>query len=144
MGYWSSGLVQFDPETGVTKNIVAPGVKSNVQGIAELTNPQGHYDIWCSDLLKIDEKGKITKYSYRINPPNANYHITKLYNSKEGLLWLCTDRGVMIMDPMKQFFHHEYFSQQITHQGVAFQQKEKNIYVGGVGQHFLRLYDSAF
>ena len=144
MGYWDGGIKWFDPETNRGKTIHQAGLSSIIEGIAEVSNPQGNYDIWCSNLVKIDEHENVTQYALRINPPIANYHVSKLYNSRDGLLWLCTNKGVLIMDPLKQLFHHHYFPQQITHQSISFCQNDQDLYVGGAGQHFLKLYDSTF
>ncbi|HLZ16334.1 MAG TPA: triple tyrosine motif-containing protein, partial [Cyclobacteriaceae bacterium] len=144
IGHWSLGLKWYDPESRRSKEVVGPGLPSDIRGIATVRNPQGEFDVWCANLVRINEKGLATQYITRVNPPTINYHVTKLYSSNDGLLWLCSDKGALIMDPLKQFFYNYQFSQSITHQGISFLQKEKSIYVGGAGSHFFKCYDSAF
>ena len=144
MGYWSGGLKCFDPETGEGEAILQPGLPSHVGGVANVRNPKGGFDIWYGTLVRVDGGNNATPYTTRINPPSINSHVSKLYSASDGLLWLCSDRGVLIMDPAKQFFHHRYFPNQITHQGIVVRQKDNDVYVGGAGENFLKRYDSTF
>ena len=130
IGYWGKGLRYFDPETGVGRRVFQEEASMNVEGVAEVSNLQGGHDIWCGNLMKVDNKGKTTIYSIRTNPPITNYHITKLYRSNDGLLWACAlNKGAMIMNPMKQFFNHHYFSLTSSRiRGWHFSKKNKNLY----------------
>ena len=144
LGYWDSGLKRFDPDKRMSENFSDRDIPRNITGIAEVKNLQGNYSIWCNDLVEFDPLTKTLKKHLPSSTESLeNYQNSNLYISKDSLLWISTDKGVRIMDPSKQFFHHHFLSaQKITSQGIALLQHNSLLYVGGAGENFLKLYDS--
>jgi ligand-binding sensor domain-containing protein/two-component sensor histidine kinase len=143
LGYWGRGIFKWNPETGDTRKI--EGIFANIQGITEVVNRQGKYDVWFSNFLRMDENNVVTSFAPGVPAFQENFKAGPLYYSGNGLLFMGTDKGVVIMDPTKQFFHHHYLASiEITHQGISLYEQNDRIYIGGGGNYFLRVYDSSF
>jgi signal transduction histidine kinase/ligand-binding sensor domain-containing protein len=145
LGYWQLGLKSFNTKTGVVMDLNTAESPRMVSGIAEIKNRDGSYTLWCNNLAAFDEVSKKFTCYTDANNSTGFYAESKLFNSKEGLLWISSENGCYIMDPAKQFFrHHVLATGSITHQGIAFLQRKNDIYIGGAGKHFLNLYDLSF
>ena len=74
-----------------------------------------------------------------------NLLINTSYYSTDNLLWLGTDKGILIFDlDQSAFSTHILGDQKLSHQGVAALYKNSNIYIGAANQNFFREYDSSF
>jgi len=148
LGFWSDGLKLFDPEKKSIKNFYPFNEQvGKIDDIAELKDGKGNYHLYTSPQLNEFNTDVSTFISYLpiSDPARKEFNVSTLYVSRDNLLWLATDKGVRIMDPARQVFHHYFLSSaNISGQGIALLQSGKNIYVGGWQNNFLKLYDSSF
>lgn len=146
LGYWNIGLKKFDPDNQSVEDFNVSHVPYSIIGISETKNLQNGYSIWCNGLAELDPRSKICKVHAPLpTEAGTDYDNAKLFTSKDGLLWIGTDKGIRIMDPYKQFFHHYSIAPgPITNQTIALSQKGYQFYIGGNGEYFFNLYDSDF
>lgn len=143
LGFWNNGLKKFDPENASIIDIDQSS--GNITGISEIKDPQGNFRIWCSGLKEVDPQTKIIMQHFPPQGESVEDYITAtVFTSKDGLLWIGTDKGARIMDPSKQFFHHHFLANDnITPQNIVLFENKK-LMIGGFGDHFLNQYDSNF
>lgn len=144
VGAWSSGIVSFDPHSGLAT--AYPNAPTNARKIVEQRTGSGDYQLWLTAGLTVfDEKLKVFQSRLaELLPQQANkINVTRLYSSKDGLIWIGTERGIYIYDPSKQYFTH-YFTgdKDMTSQGISFYAAQEGLYIGAASQKALGLYDN--
>ncbi len=147
LGFWSGGLKQFDPDKKSIKNFYPFNDKDGkITDVAELQDGKGKYHLYTApNLNEFNPENGTFNYLPGSDLTNKKLNANLLYVSKQNLLWLATDRGIRIMDPEKQVFHHYFLSSvNISGQGISLLKSGKNMYVGGWHHNFLKYYDSSF
>ena len=145
LGYWDAGVKWIDPDRHTSGSLDAPLLPAGLSGIAEIKNRRGHHELWMGNFFQVDEQLRVSRFDTNIGATVGNYQVTCLYGSNDNLLWAGTNRGVLIMDPGKQFFRHQILAtSELSHQGVAAYENDRGLYLGGAGSHFLALYDTAY
>ena len=147
LGFWSGGLKRFDPEKKSIKNFDPFNEKDGmISDVAEMKDGKGNYHLYTAPgLNEFNSENGTFNYFPGSDPTNRKLNVSVLYVSKQNLLWLATDRGLRIMDPDKQVFHHYFLSPvNISGQGISLLKSGRNMYVGGWQHNFLKCYDSSF
>jgi ligand-binding sensor domain-containing protein len=147
LGFWSGGLKRFDPDKKLIKNFHPFNEKDGkISDVAELQDGKGNYHMYTAPKLnEFNPGGGTFNFFPGSDPTNKKLNVSVLYVSKQNLLWMATDRGIRIMDPDKQVFHHYFLSSvNISGQGISLLMSGKNIYVGGWQHNFLKCYDASF
>lgn len=142
MGSWENGLKKYDPSTRKLITIAAPAGQKNITSLAETKQPDGHYLMWVNgSLIAFDEN--LNKY-IQFQPPqnlNPSVKITKMYHSPDNWLWMCSNEGLFIYNPLKTLFTHHIFTSPITQQDVSILEWNHSLLVSGYGNNFLKAYN---
>jgi ligand-binding sensor domain-containing protein/two-component sensor histidine kinase len=142
IGSWERGLKKYDPITKQISEIDTTGRPRNITSLAETEQPDGNYLIWMNGSLAAFDptQNRFIHFPvpYNIRPP---VNITKVYASADNWLWMCSNEGLYIYNPLKTLFRHHLFSSPITSQDVSLQEWNKRLLVSGAGENFLKEYD---
>ncbi|MBS1680872.1 MAG: hypothetical protein JST48_04095 [Bacteroidetes bacterium] len=144
-GLWGEGIYVLNTDKNTIQSLKTENTLATVAGFAESTDEKNNYTMWTSGLCAFNKNKTFTNYSPENTDIENNFSESRFYFSQDGLLWISTPQGVRILDPNRQpFVHHIISPHDITNQTVALLSKGNELYVGGMGSEFLKLYDSSF
>ena len=142
-GFWNTGLKKYDVHTRQLTDFGTKLPNHTVSCIREIKRSgDNNYALWLDgNLLAFDE----TSNSYfRFEYPLSGKELPSLnpiYRSKDGWLWLGSDKGLYIYNPQRQLFNHSIFTPSITSQGISFYNYGNGILAGAEQNNFLKWRD---
>lgn len=142
IGCWEKNLKEYDPVTKKLITISTNKNEGNIRTLAETKQPDGSYLIWMNGSLIAFDPTKDTLIHFTA-PYNIRHpiSITKMYASTDNWLWMGSNEGLYIYNPLKTLLRHRIFSSSITDQDVSMLEWNKKLLVSGAGDNFLKAYD---
>jgi signal transduction histidine kinase/ligand-binding sensor domain-containing protein len=145
LGCFADGLLLFDPGKRTVKDVFGLDKKTwMLPSITAIRDGEGHYTL-NAGLYQADPVSGASQVIYRPGSTADVFDLRAVYVSNDNLLWWGTDKGIRVADPIRRRFRHVAVSTRgITSQGVSLLAKGNSFYIGGQGNEFLKIYDSAF
>jgi ligand-binding sensor domain-containing protein len=143
VGSWQYGLKLFDKKTGkVTNYFKSSENPSSVYSIAKVLQPNGRYFLWLNGNLSAFNPSNNSFFQYKKPLLLPDYPLVKSnYVSADNWVWICTDKGLYIYNPLRQIFNNLLYPSNITSQSVMLGTIKNNLLVGGQADSFFVTYD---
>ncbi len=140
-GSWEKGLKELDPHTGKV-NSYSFVQDHKVSDIKEVKQADGRYVFWLNgELLTFDPALK-QFFQYPIPFELSAYPtVFPCFLSADNWIWLGSDKGLFILNPQRQLFHHR-FPGPGTSQQACFIETGQALLVGAQSADFLKAYNS--
>ena len=137
LGTWNSGLKEFNPQTKTVRSFALPNANFEIIALQEIIDNNGKDLIIINNQLLCFDK-QTNKFISRFP---GNISANTFYFFTDGLFWVGTKKGIVILKLGENYFQQHLFPNELTSQNVALQEWKNNLLVGGENKNFLKLYD---
>lgn len=143
-GNWSTGLKNYDPNTGKIKTFISlKNALSNVTAVNQIKLPNGKNAICTNNELNYLDTSRNSFFNFlnsfgSTNTPN----ILNFYTDPSDFLWMGSNTGVYIYAPQCQLFQQHIFTKEITGQNINFLEFKNRILIGAENSDFLKYYSN--
>lgn len=146
-GTWAKGLKKLSPGTKTIESYLHfTNSATNLLSIAEQQTPLG-YTLWVnSNLSKLNiTTGSFNPLIQYAAEKNTLNNATRLYCDNNNLLWISTEEGVKIYNPIRQYFNTVILSGfvPLTSQGIALLPLQNKFLLGGEGGTALLVFNDS-
>lgn len=147
-GTWNKGMKKINPTTKTIETFLHyTNSSTNLLSITEFKNKEGLTELCTNNnLTRLNTINHSFDPLVRKDAENSpKFTVTHLYTDRANLLWIATEKGVMIYNPARQYFQNTQLSSfvPLTSQGIALLPLSGKFLLGGEGSSSLLLFSDA-
>ena len=142
IGTWGKGLKRFNKQDATVTTYLQK--ESNISSITSIPLANRNQLLWLSGVSRTFNPVNKSFVPFPDPVSGVTFNIKNVYVSDDKMIWLCTDNGLYMYNPQRQSFKNFVFKNDITSQGLVFNNIDNQVLMAAADENILKQYDSNF